>query len=52
MKQMKDKNIKPSKRLFDPDEFPEAKKLDEKDRSSNIWVHKNKVYQNGLFIKK
>lgn len=45
------KKMRPPKRFFNPDDFPEAKALDSKRRGNQVWAYENKRFENGLMVK-
>jgi transcription elongation factor SPT5 len=45
------KKMRPAKRFFNPEEYPEAKSLESKKRGSQIWAFDNKRFENGLIVR-
>ena len=45
------KKMRPAKRFFNPEEYPEAKALDSKKRGAQVWAYDNKRFENGLIVR-
>lgn len=45
------KKLRPPKRFFNAEEYPEAKALDAKKRGSQVWAYDNKRFENGMIVR-